>query len=112
MKFKNKKVTIMGLGLLEGGKGTAKFFCQQGAKVLITDLKTKEQLKDRRKFPLTGLDIYFSSIETNIAFKEELLKSSKDLDDAKHLRIVYKEEINEDKINEIKQKIRKFRLKK
>ena len=46
MKFKNKKVTIMGLGLLEGGKGTAKFFCQQGAKVLITDLKTKEQLKE------------------------------------------------------------------
>ncbi len=46
MLFKNKKVTIMGLGLLEGGKGTAKFFCQQGAKVLVTDLKTKEQLKE------------------------------------------------------------------
>jgi len=46
MKFKDKKVTIMGLGLLEGGVGTAKFFCQQGAKVLITDLKTKEQLKE------------------------------------------------------------------
>ncbi len=46
MLFKNKKVTIMGLGLLEGGKGTAKFFCQQGAKVVVTDLKTKEQLRE------------------------------------------------------------------
>jgi len=36
----------MGLGLLEGGVGTAKFFCKQGAKVLVTDLKTKKQLKE------------------------------------------------------------------
>jgi len=44
--FKNKKVTIMGLGLLEGGVGAAKFFCKQGADVLVTDLKTKRQLKE------------------------------------------------------------------
>jgi len=44
--FKNKKVLIMGLGLNGGGVGVAKFFCKQGAKVLVTDLKTKEQLKE------------------------------------------------------------------
>ena len=44
--FKNKKVVVMGLGLHGGGVGTAKFFCQQKAKVLVTDLKTKEQLKE------------------------------------------------------------------
>lgn len=43
--FKNKRVTIMGLGLHGGGVGTAKFFCEQGADVLVTDLKTKKQLK-------------------------------------------------------------------
>lgn len=43
--FKDKKVTIMGLGLHGGGVGAAKFFCQQGAKVLVTDLKTKKELK-------------------------------------------------------------------
>jgi len=42
--FKGKKVTIMGLGLHGGGVGIAKFFCLQGADVLVTDLKTKEQL--------------------------------------------------------------------
>lgn len=44
--FENKKITIMGLGLHGGGVGVAKFFCRQGAKVLVTDLKTKEQLKE------------------------------------------------------------------
>ncbi|MBU3934912.1 UDP-N-acetylmuramoyl-L-alanine--D-glutamate ligase [Patescibacteria group bacterium] len=34
----------MGLGLHGGGAGVAKFFCEQGADVLITDLKTREQL--------------------------------------------------------------------
>ena len=56
--FKNKKVTIMGLGLLEGGVGVAKFFCKQGADVLVTDLKTKRQLKESID-KLKGLSIEF-----------------------------------------------------
>jgi UDP-N-acetylmuramoylalanine--D-glutamate ligase len=44
--FKNKKITIMGLGLHGGGVGVVKFFYKQGAKLLITDLKTKSQLKE------------------------------------------------------------------
>ena len=44
--FKNKKVLIMGLGLHGGGVGAAKFFCKQGADVLVTDLKSKERLEE------------------------------------------------------------------
>jgi len=44
--FKNKKVLIMGLGLHGGGVGVVKFFCKNGAKVTITDLKTKNELKE------------------------------------------------------------------
>lgn len=69
------------------------------------------QLKTRQKMPFTGLEVYFSSIEMNIAFKEELLKSDKDLEDAKHLRIIYKESIDETEISRIKSKIRELRLK-
>jgi len=69
------------------------------------------QLSKRRKEPFTGVDVYFSSIECNIAFKEELLKSSKDLSDAKFLRTVYKEKINEPEVDKIKGLIRSFRLK-
>ena len=68
------------------------------------------QLVHRKKLPLTGLDIWFSDIETNIAFKEELLKDNKDIEDAKHLRIIYKEEINEGYIKEIKKMIKNLRL--
>ena len=68
------------------------------------------QIKTRIKLPLSGLDIWFSSIEMNVAFKEELLKSDKDLEDAKHLRIIYKNDIDEDEINKIKSKIKRLRL--
>lgn len=42
--FKNKKVTVFGLGLHGGGVGTVKFLVENGAKVIVTDIKTKEQL--------------------------------------------------------------------
>src|SRR3989344_4306419 len=44
--FKNKKVTIMGLGLLGRGVGDAIFLAECGAKLTITDLKSKRQLKE------------------------------------------------------------------
>jgi hypothetical protein len=69
------------------------------------------QLKTRKKLDLTGLDVYFSSIEMNIAFKEELLKSDKDMEDARHLRLVYKDVLNEIEISEIKKLIKKLKLK-
>ena len=69
------------------------------------------QIKTRKKIPQTGLNVYFSSPEMNIAFKEELLKSDKDLEDAQHLRIIYKEKLDEEEIEKIKREIRKLRLK-
>lgn len=68
------------------------------------------QLKSRVKIPLTGLDIWFSSIEMNIAFKEEYLKSEKDIEDAHHLRIVFSDTIQESEIKKCKEMIRKCRL--
>jgi len=77
----------------------------------VKDSLDEEQLKERIKMPLTGLDIYFSPIDWNIAFKEELLKTDKDMEDAKHLRIIYSSEIDEAKVNRIKDRIKKMRLK-
>ncbi|MEI7688730.1 MAG: UDP-N-acetylmuramoyl-L-alanine--D-glutamate ligase [Candidatus Nomurabacteria bacterium] len=42
--FKDKKITIMGLGLLGRGIGYTKFFAECGADLIVTDLKTEEQL--------------------------------------------------------------------
>ena len=68
------------------------------------------QLKTRIKEPHTELNIYFSTIECNLAFKEELLKSPKDIKDAEFLRIVYEEKINEKEVEKIKEMIRRYRL--
>lgn len=77
---------------------------------LAKDQLDKEQLRERTKLPLTRLPFFFSSIETNLAFKEELLKSPKDLEDARHLRIIYAEKIDEKKVKRIKALIRRYRL--
>ncbi|MFQ5862821.1 MAG: UDP-N-acetylmuramoyl-L-alanine--D-glutamate ligase [Candidatus Brocadiales bacterium] len=42
--FRDKKITVMGLGLFGGGAGLARFLVRQGARLVITDLKTEEQL--------------------------------------------------------------------
>lgn len=70
----------------------------------------ESQIRNRIKLPLTGLDVWFSTIEANIAFKEALLKSDKDMEDAKHLRIVFSDSINEKEIKKIKGMIKKLRL--
>ncbi|MCX6756435.1 MAG: Mur ligase family protein [Candidatus Nomurabacteria bacterium] len=53
--FKDKKITVMGLGLLGRGIGYTKFLAQCGADLIVTDLKTSVQLatslKALSKFP-------------------------------------------------------------
>ena len=69
-----------------------------------------DQIRMRTKLPLTGMDVWFSTIETNIAFKEELLKSPKDIEDARHLRLVYEGKLNIVALEKIKKDIRRLRL--
>lgn len=70
------------------------------------------QLSSRQRLPLSGLeDVWFSNIEMNIAFKEELLKTDKDMKDAQHLRVIYEKEISETLINDLKKMIKKLRMK-
>ena len=73
------------------------FFCK--------DEISKFQLKTRKKYPLTKSDFYFTSIEGNIAFKEYLLTSPKDMEDARFLRERYSNNIDEKEINRIKKLI-------
>lgn len=49
LDIKSKKVLIFGLGILGGGVATANWFLKQGAKITITDLKSKNQLRDSLK---------------------------------------------------------------
>ncbi len=42
--FKGKRVTVFGIGLLGGGVGTIRFLVEHGARVIATDIKSREQL--------------------------------------------------------------------
>lgn len=44
LHLKGKKVLVFGLGLLGGGVATTNWLLKQGAKVTVTDAKTKEEL--------------------------------------------------------------------
>lgn len=44
--FKEKKITIMGLGLLGRGVGDARYLAECGAELIVTDLKTREALAE------------------------------------------------------------------
>lgn len=43
-EFKNKSVTVMGLGLFGGGVAIARFLAKHGARVTVTDLKDEKKL--------------------------------------------------------------------
>ena len=43
--FKNKKITVMGLGLLGRGLGDVKFLAECGADLVVTDLKSEKELE-------------------------------------------------------------------
>ena len=44
--WRNKRVTVMGLGLHTGGVETVQYFVRRGAKVLVTDLHTGKDLAE------------------------------------------------------------------
>ncbi len=54
--FKDKRITVMGLGIVGGGVGVVKFLTKAGAQVLVTDLKTKKELKSSLK-KIKGLPV-------------------------------------------------------
>ncbi|MCH8889184.1 UDP-N-acetylmuramoyl-L-alanine--D-glutamate ligase [Patescibacteria group bacterium] len=47
--FKGKKITVMGLGVLGRGIGDTAFLAKYAADIIVTDLKTKDELKDSLK---------------------------------------------------------------
>ena len=67
------------------------------------------QLQSRIKIPETQLDVWFTTPEANIAYKEEYLKSDKDMEDARFTRLFFGKKVQEHAINEFKKMIRKYK---
>jgi UDP-N-acetylmuramoylalanine--D-glutamate ligase len=43
--LKGKKITVLGLGLHGGAVGAVRFLCRAGAQVVVTDIKSEDELK-------------------------------------------------------------------
>lgn len=87
--YKDKKVTVMGLGLFGGGVGAAKFLVSQGADVIVTDLKSAEELSASLKL-LNGLPVKFrlgEHAEEDFADADMLIVNPAVPDDSRFLQI-------------------------
>jgi len=73
--------------------------CKKRIDFLTMDEKIKVILANKKS-------IFISPIELQIAYKEEVLKSEKDLEDAFYLRELFKERIDNRKIEEFKKVIK------
>lgn len=87
--YKDKKVTVMGLGLFGGGVGVTKFLVSQGADVMVTDLKSTEELSASIKL-LNGLPVKFrlgKHSEEDFADADMLVVNPAVPDDSRFLQI-------------------------
>ena len=57
-RLEGRRVTVMGLGLFGGGVGITRFLVRAGAKVTVTDLRSREDLEESVR-ALEGLPIEF-----------------------------------------------------
>ncbi len=46
LNFTKKRVLILGLGLHGGGEGAVEFFAREGAKITVTDLRSRKELSE------------------------------------------------------------------
>ncbi|MGR3176291.1 MAG: UDP-N-acetylmuramoyl-L-alanine--D-glutamate ligase [Candidatus Scalindua sp.] len=87
--YKDKKVTVMGLGLFGGGVGVTKFLVSQGADVMVTDLKSTEELSASLRL-LNGLPVKFrlgKHSEEDFADADMLVVNPAVPDDSRFLQI-------------------------
>jgi UDP-N-acetylmuramoylalanine--D-glutamate ligase len=80
MELKNKKVLLMGLGILGGGVATARWLIEQGAILTVTDMKNEEALKTSLE-KLKNLDIKFvlSEHKEEDFFNNEIIVLNQDI---------------------------------
>src|SRR3989344_8278327 len=89
--FHNKKVLLFGLGILGGGVATAKWLIKQGAKLLVVDAKTREelapsiaQLTGDIEYCLGGTESNLGGIDTlvlnpAVSFRHPLVRKAREL---------------------------------
>jgi len=73
------------------------------------DIYDQIALKNPITMEINGNELKTSFLELQIAYKEEVLKSNKDLEDARHLRLIAQGYLNENLINDYKKELKSKR---
>lgn len=95
-------------------EGCAVRFSRKGLAIPNFEIKfpknelEEETFQDYIIIVLAKGEIKISSLERQIAFKRYYLKSDKDIEDALHIEILFKEKIDYSKINKLKEFIEKY----
>jgi len=95
LNFKNKKVTVAGLGLHGGGAGVARYLVKQKALVTVTDLKNKKELKSSLE-KLKGLPIKFvlgKHQKADFVKTDLVIKNPGMPDDSPYLKLAHENKI-------------------
>jgi hypothetical protein len=66
-----------------------------------------ESLKEKLLVRIGKKELFISSLELQIAFKEIVLGSDKDLEDAEHLKTVFEKHLNMHKLKEYERLLKK-----
>lgn len=73
LKLKNKKVLLIGLGILGGGVSIANWLLKNGTKLSITDTKPKEYFKDSIKKIKGEVNYFFENIDEKIIQETDIV---------------------------------------
>jgi len=95
MNIKGKQVTVMGLGLHGGGAAVVKWLAKHGAKITVTDLKTKAELKNSlsqlKKYKINW--VLGKHLEKDFNHADFIVKNPGVPSDSKYLKIARKNKI-------------------
>jgi len=96
LDFKDKKITVMGIGLHGGGVGVIKFLHAAGAKILATDLRPETELKESMEAlkNLSGVEYVLGQHrEEDFINADMIIKNPAVPDDSKFLTIAKEHKI-------------------
>jgi len=94
------------------GENMAIRFCRKNSPIPNFEIKFPKDSLDEKSFKdsinvlLSDGEIKISSLERHIAFKEIYLGSEKDIEDSEHIRELFKESLDYEKINKLKELVR------
>ena len=99
IEFEGKNVLVMGLGLNQGGLGVARYIASKGAHVIVTDLKSREELQEtvesiEQDDELKGIEFVLGEhLESDVDWADWVVKNPAVPVESKYIQYAYEKNI-------------------